>query len=68
MLEFIGALFLTVVALYIVGACLYIPLMSIGFAGWKHNWISLVIGVVIACLVSFGWWVLVGSNIHVGFG
>lgn len=67
MLEFIGAVFITIVAVYLIGLCLYLPLMAAAFGGFKSNIIAIVVGVLFAAVFAAGWWMLVGTKIHMSF-
>lgn len=68
MLEFIGALAATIVAIVLIGNFIYMPLMSIGFGGMRGNWPWLVGGIILSAATAIGWWYLVGTNIHIEFG
>jgi len=68
MLEVIGAIFVTIAALYLIGSCLYLPLMAAAFSGLKSNIIGIVVGVLFAAGFIAGWWFIVGIHIHMSFG
>lgn len=68
MLEVIGAVVATLATLYFVGACLYLPLMSAAFGGFKQNLIGIIVGIIFSAAFCAGWWFVVGVHIHVSFG
>ncbi len=67
MLEIIGVIALTLLAMFFISNCLYLPLMAIGFGGWKRNWVGLAVGLALAISTVVGWWFLVGTHIHLEF-
>lgn len=68
-MELFGAFCLTVIAVIAVMVCIGLPWLSLGFAGPTFgNWTWMVGGLIAASGVVYGWWTLVGSNIHFSFG
>lgn len=68
MLEFIGALAISLVAVVAVVWFIGLPWLSLGFGGPSvSNWAWMFGGLVSAGLIVLGWWNLVGTKIHLGF-
>lgn len=68
MLEIIGAVLVTILAVWFIGWMVFGSLMAIGFGGWRSNWIGLAISLALSAGVVVAWWFLVGTHIHVSFG
>lgn len=69
MLEAIGALALTIIALLLISWLIGMPWLALGFSGSSlGNWTLMVIGLALSALVVLGWWNFVGSHIHMSFG
>lgn len=67
MLEIIGALFATGIALYIILGMVYLALATTVFTGLKNSWPAIVIAVILSSGIITGWWFLVGTHISLGF-
>lgn len=68
-MEIIGVLFVTVICIVAVIWFIGFPWIALGFGGPSvGNWAWMIGGLVAAGLVVLGWWNLVGSKIHLGFG
>lgn len=64
----IGALAVTVIAALLVMWLIGMPWLALGFGGPSvGNWLWMVAGLVLSAGVCYGWWVLVGTHIHLGF-
>lgn len=74
MLEIIGAVALTGAAIYVVLAALAMQFFSdesyfFGLRDEPIAWLIWHLGsLVVAALTCWAWWVLVGSNVSIGFG
>lgn len=67
MLEVIGALFITGVALALIFYMVATPLMGLAWGGpTLVNWTFMLVGLALSAGVALGWWHLVGTNINVG--
>ncbi len=68
MLQVIGALFITGIALYTILGMVYMVLATTVFTGIKNSWSGIVIAAALSAGIIAGWWFLVGIHIHLGFG
>lgn len=68
MTELAGAIALTLIALFIIAKLVYTTLFAVAFAGWRNNmgWATFAFSTSVG--IAIGWWVLVGTHIHVKFG
>ena len=68
-MELFGVLCLTVLALLAIVVCIGVPYIGLGFGGpTASNWALMIGGLIISASIAFGWWVVVGSEIHLGYG
>jgi hypothetical protein len=69
MFEVIGVIVVSLIALFAVVCFVGLPWLGLGFGGPSViNWAWMVGGLVAAGLIVLGWWNLVGTKIHMGFG
>lgn len=68
-MEIIGILVVSGICAVAAFSSIGIPWVGLGFGGpTVKNWLWMAAGLVCAGLVVLGWWHLVGSKIHLGFG
>lgn len=64
-----GALCLTIIAAIAVFWLIGLPWLGLGFGGPSIvNWSWMIGGLILSAGVVYGWWSLVGTHIHMGFG
>ncbi|QNN99225.1 membrane protein [Streptomyces phage Faust] len=69
MLEIVGALAISAIAFVLIAWLIGMPWLALGFGGPSvSNFGWLFVGLVLATGIAVGWWHLVGTHIHVGFG